>query len=315
MYVATIRLPDPEVRRLSSEKYKVSRIAGAACGKCIWDVGGASGGPLRTISYPDMKLRQHPKATLVDSGWLVLSPDGETLAYETRTESGFSICLEDLQSGQTRLFPRRGELVFRPAWSPDGRMIAFDSDLLEAGSATRLGAMSLKVIDVSSGEVREIGGASLATRRRLETRDRPVWLGNSAGVLFEARYEGDPPGRFVYQASVRGDQKPIRLTHGFCTSASEGTAFVQDYVSKDDHGIYAVKLGEPDAKRTCLVTGFVWLPTVSPSGRILAYYEDTALKIRFLDKPAKEVTIMEGIHQSAVYESYWVRRGEDAIPK
>src|SRR5436309_3043288 len=89
---------------------------------------------------------------------LALSPDGKTAAYvvgtydEAKNGYGTAIWLADIESGESRQFTTGEAMDSQPAWSPDGRRLAFVS--------TRSGGKpQVFVIDLHGGEPKRLTNA------------------------------------------------------------------------------------------------------------------------------------------------------------
>jgi WD40-like Beta Propeller Repeat len=63
-----------------------------------------------------------------DSRFPAWAPRGDVLAYECRTRDHWQICTFDPRTGASRMLTSTGSDAFAPAWSPDGRRIAFIGD-------------------------------------------------------------------------------------------------------------------------------------------------------------------------------------------
>jgi serine/threonine-protein kinase len=62
-----------------------------------------------------------------DLGYPALSPDGSELALNLNAEEGWEVWIANLQRGSKRKLTNFGN-GFRPAWTPDGKSVTFESD-------------------------------------------------------------------------------------------------------------------------------------------------------------------------------------------
>ena len=81
------------------------------------------------------------------------SPDGERIAFRSSRDGG-GIFVMGRTGEAVRRLTRRG---FKPAWSPDGREIVFTSENADLDPQNTLGLSSLLVVNVMSGEERQLG--------------------------------------------------------------------------------------------------------------------------------------------------------------
>jgi Tol biopolymer transport system component len=81
------------------------------------------------------------------------SPDGERIAFRSSRDGGGLFVMGRTGEAARRL-TRRG---FKPTWSPDGRDIAFTTENADLDPQNTLGLSSLWVVNVSSGQERQIG--------------------------------------------------------------------------------------------------------------------------------------------------------------
>ena len=81
------------------------------------------------------------------------SPAGERIAFRSSREGGGLFVMGRTGEAVRRL-TRRG---FKPAWSPDGREIVFTSENADLDPQNTLGLSSLWVVNVMSGEERQLG--------------------------------------------------------------------------------------------------------------------------------------------------------------
>jgi Tol biopolymer transport system component len=158
------------------------------------------------------------------------SPDGERIAFRSSRDGG-GIFVMGRTGEAARRLTRRG---FKPTWSPDGREIAFTTENADLDPQNTLGLSSLIVVDVASGEERQIGtvdavlpswsphgqriayttrGAIIAGSTRLDiwTVDRsgknPVAVTTDGAPNWNPVWA--PDGRHLYFVSGRGG--PINL--------------------------------------------------------------------------------------------------------
>ncbi|MGA2417539.1 MAG: protein kinase [Candidatus Sulfotelmatobacter sp.] len=138
---------------------------------------------------------------------ITFSPDGRTLAYivANNPELGkLRLVTYSLESGdsKTLLSGSMSQLVFDPAWSPDGKTIVC---VMNQPSADAISG--LLAIDVNSGK------QSLIFSSTDGVLSRPVWLPDSEGLLsLHSGTEGHFNRQQIVEISLR-DRKSRAVTH------------------------------------------------------------------------------------------------------
>ena len=115
-----------------------------------------------------------------------LSPDGQSVVYtvlhtETTAEPAVdrkTIFLQDIPSGYTKQLTSGTRLDHSPAWSPDGRQIAFVSDRAEKPQ--------IFVLPVDGGEARQL------TALTNGVGGGPVWSPDGKTIAFTAAAQDEP---------------------------------------------------------------------------------------------------------------------------
>ena len=157
------------------------------------------------------------------------SPDGERIAFRSNRDGG-GIFVMGRTGEAVRRLTRRG---FKPTWSADGRELAFTTENADLDPQNTLGLSSLWVINVASGEERQLGnidavlpswsphGQRIAytTRGAIAGSTRlDIWTvdrsgANAVAVTTDGAQNWNPvwapDGRHLYFASGRGG--PINL--------------------------------------------------------------------------------------------------------
>lgn len=174
---------------------------------------------------------------------VALSPNGQHVAYLSDATGEYELYVRSLVDGAVRQLTRDGSVWrFTPAWSPDGRWLAY------ADHSRRL-----YVFEVATGRVREVDrddfadltdhawspdGRWLAYTRRNAARIDQVWLYSIEGGSRHAVTEPvssafspafDPAGRWLYVLSKRD----IRLTM---------SAYEENFVPTAATRVYAIGL-------------------------------------------------------------------------
>jgi Tol biopolymer transport system component len=81
------------------------------------------------------------------------SPDGERIAFRSSRDGG-GIFVMGRTGEAVRRLTRRG---FKPTWSPEGQEIAFTTENADLDPQNTHGLSSLRVVDVASGQERQLG--------------------------------------------------------------------------------------------------------------------------------------------------------------
>jgi DNA-binding winged helix-turn-helix (wHTH) protein/Tol biopolymer transport system component len=133
-------------------------------------------------------------------GFVAFSPDGATIAYASDRSGTFEIYVEGLAEGSTAAALTRGAgQAIQPAWSPDGRLIAYHD----------LAGNGIWVVPSRGGAARQVSGFG----------SRPAWSPDGRAVAFQSRQPADlnPGGSFgsdstIWLVAADGRAPPRRLT-------------------------------------------------------------------------------------------------------
>ncbi len=212
--------------------------------------------------------------------WMSLdvSPDGKTVAFDLLGD----LYLQDLASGKTRHLTSGMEWDMQPAFSPDGRQLAFTSD--------RGGGDNIWVLDLGKGE----SSARAISSEGFRLLNQPAW--DPSGSYIAARkhftgtrslgageiwaYHVDGKSSGVQLTKRRNDQmdlgEPAFSPDGrylyFSRDASSGKTF--QYNKDPNAGIYVIDRLDRVSGKTIGLTGGsggACAPTPSPDGQWLAF--------------------------------------------
>lgn len=204
-----------------------------------------------------VQLTNHRSLTLSPT----MAPDGR-LAYMTYKGGAPEIWGQLVPGGpHVRLYPKGGKVeghCFAPAWSPDGKRIAFSQ-------GDRRGNSDIVVLDVASGRTRRLTDSTCINTE-------PCWNPAGTQIAFTSDRDGSPQ---VYLMEEDGSNVR-RLTHegGYNASAAwspNGSmiAYVSRFEGKFDLFVY--KLGEGKSYQVTTGVASSESPAWSPDERRLVF--------------------------------------------
>jgi Tol biopolymer transport system component len=224
-----------------------------------WVVYGGDAGGSRDI-YLQSTTGQTPinltAESADDDDQPAFSPDGERIAFRSSRDGG-GIFVMGRTGEAVRRLTRRG---FKPTWSPEGREIAFTTENADLDPQNTLGLSSLWVVDVASGQERQLaavdavlpswsphgrriayttrGAIAGSTRLDVWTVDRsgaaPVAVTTDGAPNWNPVWA--PDGRHLYFVSGRGGpinlwRVPIDEASGRPTGAPEAVTTPSPFVA------------------------------------------------------------------------------------
>src|SRR5215472_6781616 len=242
-----------------------------------------------------------------------ISPDGKRLVYEVQKanwdENAFerNLWIGDIVSGETHALTTAKKSSTNPAWSPDGKWIAFLSDRPAQIKDTPDGKKQLYVISTDGGEAQQV------TKVESDVSDFD-WAPDSKRIAFsmsdpEQKAMKDRKEKYGEYSVVHGDYQmthhwmigfssgsaeatePKRLTEGDKFSVGDfswspdGTRIAfsaqrdPDLISSDTADLYVVTVSDKSVKKIVSTPGPDRNPHWSPDGKKLAF--ETAAGSRY----------------------------------
>ena len=118
------------------------------------------------------KQRRSLGGTAFHELYPVWSNDGQTLLYlHTKDQRTFMLVLADVETGETRPLIQNNDTFISPAWSPDGRMIAF---VAKTSTDSR---ENISTFDVDSGDIQLV-------LKTTSSHIRPSWTSDGSVLTF-----------------------------------------------------------------------------------------------------------------------------------
>lgn len=253
----------------------------------LWDVvkGEDLGGSSQAVTTADLRLAAHRVA---DAVYRQLTGEpgvfATRIAYVTRSNGRFALHVADADGENAQVALASPEPIISPAWSPDGKQLAYVS--FESQKAV------VWVQEVASGRRRV-----LANFRG--SNSAPAWSPDGSQLALTLSRDG---GSHLYLLAAAGGE-PRRLTQG--ASIETEPAFTADgrtlYFVSDRGGspqIYRMPVAGGAAERVSFEGSYNISPAISPDGRTLAYVtrSGNAFRLMTMELAGGKVTALTDTH-------------------
>ncbi|HEX6707651.1 MAG TPA: Tol-Pal system beta propeller repeat protein TolB [Albitalea sp.] len=226
----------------------------------LWDVvkGAELGGQSHAVDPADLRLAAHRIADFIHEKLTGEKGVFSTrIAYVTKTGKQFSLRVADAdgEGGQAAL--NSGEPIISPAWSPDGRELAYVS--FESQKAV------VYTQEVASGKRRAIANFR-------GSNSAPAWSPDGQTMALTLSREG---GSQLYSMSRSGENvKRLTTTSAIDTEPAFSPDGKTLYFVSDRGGspqVYRMPVGGGGAERVTFSGSYNISPAISPDGRTMAY--------------------------------------------
>ena len=242
----------------------------------LWDVvkGEDLGGQSQAVVAGDLRLAAH---RISDAVYRQLTGEpgvfATRIAYVTKGNGRFTLNVADADGEAAQTALASPEPIISPAWSPDGKQLAYVS--FETQKAV------VWVQDVASGRRRVVANFR-------GSNSAPAWSPDGSQLALTLSREG---GSQLYLQSVAGGE-PRRLATGSGGAIDTEPAFTADgrtlYFVSDRGGgpqIYRMPVAGGNVERVTFNGSYNISPAISPDGRAMAYVTRNggAFKLTIMD--------------------------------
>ncbi|MEO8280981.1 MAG: Tol-Pal system beta propeller repeat protein TolB, partial [Ideonella sp.] len=239
----------------------------------LWDVvkGNEIGGQSTAVVAADLRLAAH---RIADYVYEKLTGEkgifATRMAYVTKGGGRYTLRVADADGEAAQVALNSPEPIISPAWSPDGKELAYVS--FEAQKAI------VYAQDVLSGKRRKVAdfrGSNSAPAWSLDGRQLAVTLSRDGGSqLFMIGRNGETPKRLTTSSAI--DTEPVFAPDGRIYFVSDRGGGPQ---------IYRMPAGGGSPERVTFSGSYNVSPSISADGRYMAYVsqEGGALKVQLLD--------------------------------
>jgi TolB protein len=249
----------------------------------LWDA--VKGSDLGGQSYPvvvgDLRLAAH---RIADYIYEKLTGDkgvfSTRIAYVTKAANRYTLRVTDADGEGGQVALTSPEPIISPAWSPDGRELAYVS--FESGKA------AVWAQDVASGARRMLAnfrGSNSAPAWSPDGQRLAVTLSRDGGSqIFLVDRAGGEPRRLTSSSAI--DTEPVFTTDG------RQLYFVSDRGGSPQ--IYRMPAGGGSAERVTFSGSYNISPSISPDGRTLSYVTraGAGFKIATLDLSSGQASVV-----------------------
>jgi TolB protein len=240
----------------------------------LWDVvrGADLGGQSYAVTAPDLRLAAHQ---IADAIYEKLTGEkgvfSTRIAYVTKATGRYTLWVTDAdgEGGQTAL--ASSEPIISPAWSPDGRELAYVS--FESRKAV------VYVQEVATGKRR-----TLASFRG--SNSAPAWSPDGRQIALTLSREGG--SQLYVMGRDGGDPRRITNSSAIDTEATWSPDGKQIYFVSDRGGtpqIYRLPAGGGNPERVTFNGSYNISPSLSPDGRTMAYIarDNGSFRVQVMD--------------------------------
>ena len=230
----------------------------------LWDIAGGRdlGGQSYAVPAADLRLTAH---RIADEIYQKLTGErgvsATRLTYVTKSGSRYTLWVADADGENAKAALTSPEPIISPAWSPDGRQLAYVS--FEARKPV------VYVHDVASGQRRVLAnfrGSNSAPAWSPDGRSIALTLSQAGGSqLYVMPAAGGAPRRLTQSSSI--DTEPAFSADG------QSIYFVSDRGGSPQ--IYRMPVAGGTPQRVTFDSAYAISPTLSPDGRWLGYISRT----------------------------------------